>query len=101
MVESRLSHKKSATGGQGSEKGWHGDTLHYGEVVMGGGTFVSIRLCQLCLSFYQRPNISERFVDFSFSFYPCSNIPDTFVGDEMNGCQPEYKILQRNRKHGK
>ena len=26
-VESRLSHKKSATGGQGSEKGWDGDTL--------------------------------------------------------------------------
>ena len=37
------------------------------------------------------------------SFYPCPNIPDTFVGDEMNGCQSqlEFNILQRNRKHGK
>ena len=26
-VESRFSHKKWATGGQGSEKGWDGDTL--------------------------------------------------------------------------
>ena len=42
--------------------------LHYGEVVMGGGTFVSIHLCQLCLSFYQRPNISDRFVNFASHF---------------------------------
>ena len=68
-------------------------TMHYGEVVMGGGTFVSIRLCQLCLSFYQRPNISDRFVNFSFSFYPRSNIPDTFVGDEMNSCQSRSALF--------
>ena len=58
-----------------------------------------IQLCQLCLSFYQRPNISDRFVNFSFSFYPCSNIPDTFVGDEMNSCQSCSALFHKRGTH--
>ena len=47
--------------------------------------------------------VADEICELSLSFYPCPNIPDTFVGDEMNGCQSCSVLFHKrsNRKHGK
>ena len=42
--------------------------MHYGDVAMGGGTSRLIQIYQLYLSFYQRPNISDKFVNLASHF---------------------------------
>ena len=41
---------------------------------------------QLCLIF-SASKYFRQICKLSLSFYPCPKIPDTFVGDKMNGCQ--------------
>ena len=51
--------------------------------------------CNICISLkifnfashFFRVQIFQIALKLSLSFYPCPNISDTFVGDEMNGCQ--------------
>ena len=40
-------------------------------------------MCQLCLSFWQRQNISDRFFQLCLPFYPCPNIPDIFLAQKL------------------
>ena len=39
-------------------------------------------MCQLCFSFWQRQNISDRFFQLCLPFYSCLNIPDIFLSQK-------------------
>ena len=49
----------------------------------GGCSFSPWSMCQLCLSFWQCQNISDRCFQLCLPFYPCPNIPDIVLSQKI------------------
>ena len=50
--------------------------------VNGVCSFCPWSMCQLCLSFWQRQNIQDRFFQLCLPFYPCPNIPSIVLSQK-------------------
>ena len=74
-------------------------TMHYGEVAMGGVTFASHSDLPTLPLILSASKYFRLIFQLSLSFYPCPNIPDTFVGDEMNSCQSCSALFHKRGTH--
>ena len=73
--------------------------MHYGEVAMGGVTFASHSDLPTLPLILSASKYFRLIFQLSLSFYPCPNIPDTFVGDEMNSCQSCSALFHKRGTH--